>query len=580
MKSKLIKELLAVLMNVKSTQGDVTLDMNADNKESVYSDLLIPLMNLTNADTIEQLHERLEFLINGDIDTSDHAEMASTLVNYILDDDGSDANFSEELNSLIVNCIAVLNTFNEIKSSTDEGSASLLTTMNDEILAVMNEQEVADEADKTPEDGKDGEAPADALATDSKNEAAPMTEEEEPVEEVVEPAEGTADAEPTLSVVAATEEVDETPWNEVNKVELKNMVKDALDASEGNKAVVDEVFALVKSYDKPGDWQWPHHVITEDRVLLNVNGLKTAALFLLKPNSSKNLTSDERTAIATHLLRHYDEIKMEKPDKLTKLVEGKESTIVINIKDDELQEFGEMFKVNAEEIGTYVGLIEALLTDFVNSGIIDIESDNAEFDESVVAVKLNKRQTEEFIKYFDIISDDIVNILAGDFDSLSYKQTDTSLENRFQEASSKVGTLETQVDELTNKIEDQQGKLDTLANAAVDQKLNQVKFQAIIDFIKSSENVDETVIQFINNVIEAETPRDITYMAKIGKSFLKASTGTDLNKFVKKSSIISKFNVAEVADLLDLVDEHNENKESTRMPSVSKTVDRLAGLLD
>jgi hypothetical protein len=281
--------------------------------------------------------------------------------------------------------------------------------------------------------------------------------------------------------------------------------------------------------------------------------------------------------MAAHLLRHYDELKMDKPEKLSKVAEGKESCIVINIKDDELQEFGEMFKVNAEDIGTYVGLVEALLTDLVNSGIIDIESEANDFDESVIAVKLNKSQTEEFIKYFDIVSDDIVSILANEFDNLSYKQTDSSIENKFQESNTKVASLETTIEELNTTIEDQKAQLQSLVKSTVDQHLTQTKFQAIIDFIKSSDSVDETIIQFINTVIEAESDRDIQYMAKIGKSFMKATANSELTKFVKKSNIISKFNVGDVTELLDLVTEKNE---STTLPKVNKNVDRLSSYLD
>jgi hypothetical protein len=570
MKSKLINELLNVLANVKETQADVTLDLSEDNKESVYNELLIPLMNLTNADDIDQLHKQLEFLINGDVDSSDYDELATTLVNYILDDESAEAKFSDELNSLIINCVAALNAFNDMKDQTEPQEFNL-DRINSEVLELLK----AEDATETPTDEvKPEEGVSDAL-TDSKNEAAAVEGEEEPAVEPEAP-EGEGGAEPTLELVDPASEVDDTPWAEINKVELKNTLVAALEESEGNMMIVNEVFALVKS-EKPSDWQWPHHVVKDGKVLLNVGGLQTAALFLLKPNSSKNLTSDERTAIATHLLGHYDQIKMEKPDKLNKLVEGKESTIVINIKDDELQEFGEMFKVQAEEIGTYVGLIEALLTDFVNSGIIDIESEATDMDESVVAVKLNKRQTEEFIKYFDIISDDIVSILGGDFDALSYKQTDTSLERRFNESLNKVDELTSQVTEMTATVEAQKTQIKTLAGAENQVKLDQVKFQAIIDFVKSSENVDETVLQFVHNVIEAESPRDVTYMAKIGKSFMKASNNSDLTKFVKKSGIISRFNASEVADLLNIVD---DDKKESALPAVSKTVDRLAEMLD
>lgn len=565
MKLKLIKELLAVLNSVKETQSDVTLDMNNDNKESVYSELLIPLMALTNSDDVNKFHTTLEFLMNGNTESAEHIELCNTLVNFILDDDDSDANFSETLNSLMVNCMAVLNTFNELKDSTDK-KESALVDINDELIALMNTLEKPEDEVKI-EDNK--EAGGDPSVPEEDPELDPAAD---PTEEEVEETEG-----PTLEIVGADVEVDETPWGEVNKVELKNTIKAAVDESDDNNVIVDEVFALVKSYDKIADWQWPHHIVKEGQVILNVNGLKTAALFLLKPNSSKNLTTDERTSIATHLLRHYDELKMDKPDKLNKLAEGKESCIVINIKDDEIKEFSETFKVNAEDIGTYIGLVEALLTDFVNSGIIDIESESNDFDESVIAVKLNKAQTEEFIKYFDIISDDIVSILANEYDNLSYKQTDSNIESKFQESSSRVVNLENTISDLNTTIEDQKAQLQALVNSTVDQHLTQTKFQAIIDFIKSSEGVDETVIQFINNVIEAESGRDIQYMAKIGKSFMKASANSDLNKFVKKSSIISKFKTSDVTELLDLV----TGKDESAMPkTVNSNVERLSSLLD
>lgn len=568
MKSKLIKDLLAVLNGVKESQGDVTLDLNTENKESVYSELLIPLMNLTNSDSIEQLHTKLEFLVNGDSATDEHTEMCETLVKFILDDEDSDSNFSETLNSVIINCVAVLNTFNEMKESTDK-KESVFTDMDTEIVAIINTQKIETNNEEGTTD----------LVEDSKNEAGgdPATKEEE---EPVVPAEPEVEEEetggPTLTIIAAADEVDETPWNEVNKVELKNVLMEALSASDDNKAVIDEVFALVKSYDKVGDQQWPHHVVKESNVVLNVNGLKTAALFLLKPNASKNLTTDERTAIASHLLRHYDELKMEKPEKLSKVAEGKESCVVINIKDDELQEFGEMFQVNAESIGTYVGLLESMLTDFVNGGIINIESEDKDFDESMVTIKLNKAQTEEFIKYFDILSDDIVSILAGDFDSLSYKQTDSNISDKLQESSSHINTLETTIAQLNTTIEDQKAQLTELVNTTVDQHLTQTKFQAIIDFIKSSDGVDETVIQFINNVIEAENDNEIQYMAKIGKSFMKSSANSEMTKFVKKSSIISKFNTADVTELLGLTGTKNE---SAVPKTVNEKIDRLSDYL-
>jgi hypothetical protein len=276
MKSKLIKELLAAITSVKETQSDVILDLNDDNKESVYDELLIPLMNLTNSDTVKQLHDKLEFLINGDVDSEDHAALSESLVNYVLDDE-SDSNFSEEVSNLVVNCMAVLNKFNELTVDVDDDKkedalAAIDTDLVDliNIESEDNEDATDEESDATDEDATDEESDkSEDIVEDTKSEAGEMPDEEEMPEGEGEemPAEGEGEnemetepedeaEEPTgvvLEIVPTSEQVDETPWGEVNKVELKNVVMGALEQNEENKKAVDEIFALVKSYDKMGD---------------------------------------------------------------------------------------------------------------------------------------------------------------------------------------------------------------------------------------------------------------------------------------------------------------------------------------
>jgi hypothetical protein len=264
MKSKLIKELLAAITSVKETQSDVILDLNDDNKESVYDELLIPLMNLTNSDTVKQLHDKLEFLINGDVDSEDHAALSESLVNYVLDDE-SDSNFSEEVSNLVVNCMAVLNKFNELTADVDDDKKEdALAAIDTDLVDLIN-IESEDNEDATDEESDESED----IVEDTKSEAGEMPDEEEMPEGEGEemPTEGEGEnemetepedeaEEPTgvvLEIVPTSEQVDETPWGEVNKVELKNVVMGALEQNEENKQAVDEIFALVKSYDKMGD---------------------------------------------------------------------------------------------------------------------------------------------------------------------------------------------------------------------------------------------------------------------------------------------------------------------------------------
>ena len=295
---------------------------------------------------------------------------------------------------------------------------------------------------------------------------------------------------------------------------------------------------------------------------------------MLKPTTSKNLSSDERVEIATHLSRHYDELEMEKPDRLTKIAEKAESTITVNIKEDELKEYAESFNTNVENVSIYIGLFEALITDLVNSGVIDINEKTEDFDESLISVQLSKEQVEEFLKYFDIMSDDVLNILSNNLSSMSYKKTDSDLVDKVSKSESIITELKEKISELTEQFENQKIELDKATASNYDKNLIDKKFEVIINFIKSSDVKDETLIQFVNTVIEAESSRDIQYLTKLGKSFMKSKV-SDNTQFVKKSKVINRFSDNDLNELLDFVGD--SKSEST---DKSFNNDRLSRLVD
>jgi hypothetical protein len=342
------------------------------------------------------------------------------------------------------------------------------------------------------------------------------------------------------------------------------------------KKVIDEAFALVTSYEKTNDWKWPHHVLKDGKLILNVNGLKTTALFLLKPTSSKNLTSEERIKIAQHLTKHYDELELDKPDLLTKISEDSESVIVVNVKEDELKDYAESFNTNIENVSIYIGLFEALITDLVNSGIVDIKDKADDFKESLITIQLSKEQVGEFLNYFDIMSDDVLNILANELSDMSYKKTDDDLTNKLTKAEKIIGELKNKFDELSEKFKVQKTELSNAASSNYDKNLVDTKFEVIINFIKSADIKDDTLIQFINNVIEAESKRDIGYLTKLGKSFMKSKI-SDNSQFVKKSKVINRFSDNDLDELLDFVGEGDS--ESTAMPVESDRISRLVDYL-
>jgi hypothetical protein len=301
-------------------------------------------------------------------------------------------------------------------------------------------------------------------------------------------------------------------------------------------------------------------------------------MFLLKPTSSKNLNPDERTAVAEHLLKHYKEIELEAPAKLAKLSDGKESVIVLNIKEDEMKEFGELFEVDVESVATYVGLMESLLTDLVNSGIIDIKSDDDAFDESMVSVKLDKDQTQELIKYFDIMSADVTNILNKEYENLSYKRTDRDLENSYQEATNNVTALETANEELEATIKERNEEISELTDSVNNAKLDRTKFEAIVNFVKTIDGVDENTVQFINTVIEAEDRKQIDYLLKLSNTFMKADS---VKPTFKKVSMINHATNKDFDVLSDLVNDNTESgTDNTITNEVNSRVNAIADMFD
>lgn len=301
-------------------------------------------------------------------------------------------------------------------------------------------------------------------------------------------------------------------------------------------------------------------------------------MFLLKPTSTKNLTSEDKSVIAKHLLKHYNEIKMDAPAKLTNMSENKESIIMLNIQEDEMKEFGQIFDIGVEDVQVYLGLMESLLTDFVNSGILNIDkSDNNTSDESVISVKLNKQQTQELIEYFDIMSNDITHILNSDFGSLSYKKTDTDLNNSYKESQTQIDNLNTMVEELELAIQERNEEISNMSKFSHDIKLDQAKFEAIINFVKSIENVDDTVIQFVNNVVDADNARDVGYLVKLGSTFMKNTNTPTRFKKVSMLNHATSHDLKTLNTLLEGTDEYDDTNPSVTN-EVSKRVSDIADL--
>jgi len=113
----------------------------------------------------------------------------------------------------------------------------------------------------------------------------------------------------TLTIIAPSEKIDETPWGSVDKARIKETLKTIKEAGgEGADAAIAEVYAIVGSVDDPTTWKYPHHVIEESgAIVLNTAGLAAASNYIQSGRFTG--TEEVKQSAATHLQGHYDAVK-------------------------------------------------------------------------------------------------------------------------------------------------------------------------------------------------------------------------------------------------------------------------------
>jgi hypothetical protein len=249
MKDKLIAKLKQNILDLRESSSTFIVDLNDDNKKEIISDLVIPFMQLTDSVTVADLSANLDLLVNGDFESVEHKAMMDKIVDVLLE--GS-SDVEEELNHLVTNAYAVVNKFVQLKGEktiVDNKESSAFDQFDQEIINFMNSLEGGDTnnepiVDNIPVVGNT-EAVTDTTEADTDDMGAGDAE--------TDPNEAT---EGEIVIIAAKDRVDDTPWAEVNQVEQKNVLKNALDSTVvGAKEAIDDMYGMVLSYDKSSDWK-------------------------------------------------------------------------------------------------------------------------------------------------------------------------------------------------------------------------------------------------------------------------------------------------------------------------------------
>lgn len=345
-----------------------------------------------------------------------------------------------------------------------------------------------------------------------------------------------------IEIVKPDVEVDTTPWIKVNKDALKKEIYDMyVNKKYSNiEEVIDEVYALVRCYDDMKCWKYPHHIIKDDKVILNINGLRTAVLFFVRMLSTNNhdYSKEEIKKMAEHFARHYKELNREIPSTLSKYLNKSEKYIMFNISDDELIEASTLFDNNLDITLSYIFAIESLINVLENTNIIDISSnyieetiENREDNElSIYTIKLTSKQLKEFMKLFDVFIEKAINIIDNktiDFnkeidddyekeynndlnfdDYLILKKQLEDIQLQVDEYTKTISKLKQEKEELLNQLNDVNKVIDELS-------MIEKKYNILVENILNGKVIDKTFIDMLN---EASDDFELKALSKLSES--------------------------------------------------------------
>ncbi len=131
-----------------------------------------------------------------------------------------------------------------------------------------------------------------------------------------------------FKIVNPADHVSQTAWADVDKTAIPLRIALGHNADDHKVSLANrEMYALQLCDDPRGadidSMQLPHHEIdNDDDIVLNINGLKFAAGLL----PSVKAPAEKLKAAAAHLARHYEQLKMQVPTKLSEIIKPGKTT--------------------------------------------------------------------------------------------------------------------------------------------------------------------------------------------------------------------------------------------------------------
>lgn len=372
------------------------------------------------------------------------------------------------------------------------------------------------------------------------NQEQPAVNEETPVEE------------PIVDGLKFSSELSTKKWSSksVSSVCYDTKSKEILGENEF-KQLVDDVFALPRSYDSQKCWKLSHHDVVVDgntvTVSVNKTGLLLAAKALLSPRTSIIATSEEKKLAAQHLKKHFDELKIEAPEGLAQIADNAkfadlviDSDFVLALDDDFAKKIiDESIKVKAESVDPEAEVISVL--DAIYIVMRPFVQDNAK-------ITINEELYQKLAQSINNAAISFAAIMNGEGSEIMNLEDNviiSTMRNQINELKDELSATKDQASLLTNerndllsKVSDYETKVTAIGQLSDDvnkatqlvednNSLNQAKMKFIFD---NRAVIDEDIYKEIMGV------KAIDQLDTIGKWVSKMSNKklTITNKFTDK----------------------------------------------
>lgn len=421
-----------------------------------------------------------------------------------------------------------------------DSASSILQSLKDKDASELSEKlssiVFANEVDEANEVSEDSEEPAikNSFEKKMKNACKNCEQEKEIVYNAFKPFD-------TLKIELESGETYEfkfagvsyTPWSKVNKADIRVLIKD-LYLNAKNKSDVDTlakiVFAHIKCTDNAACFKFPIAEVNEVgknkyEVKINVNGLKTALVFLQMPSTVKAYDKETISKIAKNLKQVYEWLQSEGyiktiPEYL-KNIENFIATITnmpFEITFD-IEKLIDEDKISDEDYA----LFQALTSVLNALGFVQIESEDD--SETILQIKADENTINKIRDFVNLFKD----LYAKIFDESKEKIISSSsvdsddyelLKNAYEELLRKYEHIEQQnkqyeqmLKENQELVEKYRNEITELKNAIEKHELADIKLNLIADLLQNTE-----FRNIVFTIMDAESKEELKAFNKIANS--------------------------------------------------------------